>query len=548
MEVKKVKKEQLDFSSIDRRALPAFMTFLILAAVGLSYFFYLRKSREEKYNDEKISVATSIFPFYDIAKNIVGDNSGVEVNYIIPVGTDPALYEVDESGKEKITNSDLSFFVGVGLDDSLSILAGDSKVDLSAYVGLTEEEEKSESVDLVKVCAGNGGTWLADYHECVNLSEQVCGENLGKYDSCASSCRHEPDAQQCITVCVPLCQFDSDSYESTSKTTNPYYWLSIENSKTIAQVIYKEIAKKKPQYSFQFAQNYENYVQSLDEARTYISEQSKLVDDRRVLVLTDTSDYFLTDYDFEVQTRLGGKDLKDIQKAADKYNSRIYLKDEFYSDENITNYLLESGARTVTIKTIGGEGQELNYIDLMRSNIDSLVSSYGELEEYRFIGRDLVAEFNLKNTNLSILNEKSQVAELELSDLPDSIGTSFENYLWTGPSSFAVETHVNPSYGELYFYEIKTEGLEYIKRYLGADFTLSPSGEKVAYIGQIVHFSDFASQDINFMVNDEILYTKSGDQFLSKAELFSNISWSDESTVQFRDWSNEGELKIIVAE
>jgi hypothetical protein len=50
------------------------------------------------------------------------------------------------------------------------------------------------------------------------------------------------------------------------------------------------------------------------------------------------------------------------------------------------------------------------------------------------------------------------------------------------------------------------------------------------------------------MVNDEILYTKSGDQFLSKAELFSNISWSDESTVQFRDWSNEGELKIIVAE
>ncbi|MBU0976205.1 MAG: metal ABC transporter substrate-binding protein [Patescibacteria group bacterium] len=543
-----VKKEQVDLSNFDKRAVPALLVFIVFVVIGLSYFFYLKRSREEKYNNEKITVTTSIFPIYDIARNIIGENEEIDLSYVVPVSVNLQLYEPPDTDKDKIRDSDLSFFVGAGYDDSLGSFAVDSKVDLSSFIELKEGAHEKVITDYKKICSDNSGTWLSDYNECVNSSEELCASHSGKYDSCASACRHEANEEQCIAVCVAVCTFDSSTNETTKKTSNPYYWLSIENAKTIAQVVYKEIAKKKPQYSYEFAQNYESYIQSLDEARSYIDEQSKLIDDKRVLVLTDSSDYFLMDYGFQVVNRLENKDLAEVKKSADKYNSRLYLKDEFYSNEEITGFLEDQGAQIVAVKTVGGEGQELNYIDLVRTNIDRIYSTYESLGDYRFVGKDYVGEFNLKNTKASIFKKNSLIADLSLSELPESLGTVMTNFYWIDKDKFALETHVNPSYGELYFYEVENENLIYLKRYLGSQFTLSPSGEKVAYIGYIAHFSDFGPQEISFMVNDRVLYKRKGEQFPSEIELYSNISWSDVSTVQFRDWSNDGDLKVVVAE
>lgn len=55
--------------------------------------------------------------------------------------------------------------------------------------------------------SSEGGRWLQEYNECEYMPQQQC-ENLGgKYNECASACRHDPDAQVCIMMCVQVCQF-----------------------------------------------------------------------------------------------------------------------------------------------------------------------------------------------------------------------------------------------------------------------------------------------------------------------------------------------------
>jgi len=70
--------------------------------------------------------------------------------------------------------------------------------------------------DLVLRCNEGGGTWLTAYNECEGLDKQTCTELGGKYEPCASACRHKPDTEVCIQICVEVCSFgESDPGEPT---------------------------------------------------------------------------------------------------------------------------------------------------------------------------------------------------------------------------------------------------------------------------------------------------------------------------------------------
>lgn len=56
-------------------------------------------------------------------------------------------------------------------------------------------------------CASIGGTWSAQYKECTGISQTACQEIGGTFNKCASACRHNPDAEACIMMCVQVCTF-----------------------------------------------------------------------------------------------------------------------------------------------------------------------------------------------------------------------------------------------------------------------------------------------------------------------------------------------------
>ncbi|MCL6271207.1 hypothetical protein M3P05_14875 [Sansalvadorimonas sp. 2012CJ34-2] len=54
-------------------------------------------------------------------------------------------------------------------------------------------------------CLSKGGTWLNRHQECEHISALNCAELGGKYNECASVCRHQGSDVFCIQMCVPTC-------------------------------------------------------------------------------------------------------------------------------------------------------------------------------------------------------------------------------------------------------------------------------------------------------------------------------------------------------
>lgn len=57
-------------------------------------------------------------------------------------------------------------------------------------------------------CEIFGGKWLPDHNECEGLSQLQCQEVGGTFAECASPCRHDPNAEVCVQLCVPVCSIE----------------------------------------------------------------------------------------------------------------------------------------------------------------------------------------------------------------------------------------------------------------------------------------------------------------------------------------------------
>lgn len=72
---------------------------------------------------------------------------------------------------------------------------------------LPAADNNTDKNNLEESCRANNGVWLEQYQECESISQQWCEQNNGQFNDCASACRHDAEADVCIEVCVPVCNF-----------------------------------------------------------------------------------------------------------------------------------------------------------------------------------------------------------------------------------------------------------------------------------------------------------------------------------------------------
>jgi hypothetical protein len=57
-------------------------------------------------------------------------------------------------------------------------------------------------------CVASGGKWLAEAGECEIGEKSWCEAQSGRFNPCASPCRHSTKPlQPCAAICVPVCAF-----------------------------------------------------------------------------------------------------------------------------------------------------------------------------------------------------------------------------------------------------------------------------------------------------------------------------------------------------
>jgi len=106
-------------------------SFLLLAAIlviGIIIILVLIDNNRQKIvvSPARLTVAATIFPLYDILRNVAGD--GVRVLLIIPPGASEENFDPTPETAKNIQQTKIIFKVGLLLDDWVDILNADAKI------------------------------------------------------------------------------------------------------------------------------------------------------------------------------------------------------------------------------------------------------------------------------------------------------------------------------------------------------------------------------------------------------------------------------------
>jgi zinc transport system substrate-binding protein len=157
----------------------------------------------------KIQIVTTIFPFYEFAREIGQDQ--VEVLLLLPPGADPHTFEPTPTNLIKITHADVFIYTGAGLEPwAHDLLTGVNSDRLTIIEG-------NSLVDLIPIAPDHH---LEDYHEI-------------------KPARHEHG------------DFD------------PHFWLDFENDQKVVTKLSEILGNLKPEQTAFFIKNAQDYIAKL---------------------------------------------------------------------------------------------------------------------------------------------------------------------------------------------------------------------------------------------------------------------------------------------
>ena len=96
---------------------------------------------------------------------------------------------------------------------SFSIAAGLALILAMAPTGILAQQ-------LPQSCVENNGRWIEKSNECELVSEKWCLSVGGRFDECASACRHDAAPVPCTMQCVPVCTFAASLGQSIAGSTH----------------------------------------------------------------------------------------------------------------------------------------------------------------------------------------------------------------------------------------------------------------------------------------------------------------------------------------
>jgi len=94
-----------------------------------------------------------------------------------------------------------------------------------------DDVSKTKTLLALKKCENYKGFWIDDFSECEYISEDDCLTNGGYFNSCASACRHDANAEMCTMQCVPVCDYSVlNSKAEKIRVLYPRPNITVENS------------------------------------------------------------------------------------------------------------------------------------------------------------------------------------------------------------------------------------------------------------------------------------------------------------------------------
>ena len=280
--------------------------------------------------NEKVKVVASFYPFYEIAKEIGGNNT--IVTSIIPLGAEPHDWEISPQQIPEITEADMIVYNGIGFDTWLG------------------QEEQFHNLLLVDV----------------SKDLQLIGNK-----------------QQQESKKIEY----NEKYKEHKSVYDPHIWLDPILVKNISKTINNALIKLDPTNTDSYKQNTNNFIQKLDALDSVIKKSLLNCELKDFIAFHQAFQYFADRYGLTQHTVhesispeseiLPQQIIKIIQLAKDLNIDTIYSEE--LTDPRLTQTLVSEipNGKVLLLSPIEGLNQEeqkknIGYIDKMHMNLENL--------------------------------------------------------------------------------------------------------------------------------------------------------------------------------
>lgn len=302
-----------------------------LAVMAAAVFFMTRSWNEYELpvvsDAAKGTVAATIFPIYDIARNV---SAGVvEVELILPVNAEPHTYEPTPDAMRAIASAKVVYAIGHNLDGWAQKLT-----DANGIPTVTVDK----NIALLR-----GGH---HHHE-----EEGAGHD--------EAAQHEEEPEE--------------GYD-------PHYWLSTVNAKIIASNIADDLSVRFPEQADVIAANLNRYNATLDSADREVRRVLAPVTDRRLATFHGAFGYFARDYDLTVAAVFEpypGQEptpryLADLSIELKEHKLKTIYHEPAFNAATIRSFADENGLTLGVLDALGGIDNRSTLVDLLIFNATSI--------------------------------------------------------------------------------------------------------------------------------------------------------------------------------
>jgi len=273
-----------------------------------------------------VSVTTTIFPLYDIVKNVGGDK--VKLTNLVPFGVE--AHEFEPKAKDIANLSKSDFFI-----ISSPVFEPWSKKIISSLKIQDKTIDMSQKVKLLEI--------KHDDHDAHGH------EHKGSYD--------------------------------------PHYWLSIENYMSVAKEVTTLLSTKDAENAKIYEANYEAYLAKLQALKTDY-DVLKSCQNKKVIVNHDAFEYLAHEYGITQysisgmtpETKPSPKQIAKLIEITKKEKINTVFFEEFASDKVAKSIAKEANVKTDALRpveniTVAESKKGVGYIDIMRDNLVKLKAS-----------------------------------------------------------------------------------------------------------------------------------------------------------------------------
>lgn len=278
---------------------------------------------------DQLTIYTTVFPLQYFAERIGG--KFVDVQTIYPPGADEHTFEPSQKDMMKLADSDLFFYIGLGLE---------------GFVDSAKKTLKNENVTLVAAA------------DDLHLSEEE---------------EHHEDEE------------NVEEHEEHDHDVNPHVWLDPLYSKDMALVLRDALIKKMPENKALFEENYQQLATELDQLNQEFEETISTSKHKNIIVTHAAFGYWEQRYGIK-QISISGlstanepsqRELEKIISLADHEGLHYILFEQNVQSKLAEIVQKEIGARALPIHNLAiltkeNISNKETYFSLMKQNLESL--------------------------------------------------------------------------------------------------------------------------------------------------------------------------------